>query len=156
MKKQMKIFAVALVAVMLLVTLASCSSSFGAIKSNFKKNGYEYVEDGEGNSIFSTYVADLEEGDISVTFHLFKGSRKNDDETKGFLDNVISGIADAIDYCGVIEFASDEDMQKALSEYETFKGLVKDAQNSNLVNGNCVLIPGLNYDKQIEIFNMSK
>lgn len=156
MKNYVKLIAVALVAVMLLATLASCGSSFGGIKKNFEKNGYEYVENDDGNGIFDAYVAELEEGEISVTLHVFKGVPDEEDEDDGLLGSIIGSIANAIDYCGVIEFGSDEDMQKALSESETLKGVVKDAQDSDLVNGNCILIPGVNYDKQIEIFTKSK
>ena len=156
MKNYVKHIAVALVAVMLLATLVSCGSSFGGIKKNFEKNGYEYVENDDGNGIFDAYVAELEEGEISVTLHVFKGVPAEEEEDKGLLGNIIGSIASAIDYCGVIEFGSDKDMQQALADNETLKGLIKDAQDSDLVNGNCILIPGVNYEKQVEIFTKSK
>jgi hypothetical protein len=62
MKNYVRIIAVALLTVMVLATFASCGSSFGAIKRNFEKNGYVYVENEDGNGIFDKYVAELEEG----------------------------------------------------------------------------------------------
>ena len=152
-----RIIAVALLAVMVLATLASCGSAFGAIKSNFEKNGYKYVENDDGNGIFDAFVADLEEGEISVTLHVFKAEPKEDKEDKGFLGGLVDSLVNAVDYCGVIEFGSDADMKKALEENNTLSGLIKDASESDLVNGNCVLITGLvNIEEKIEIFTKSK
>jgi hypothetical protein len=47
-------------------------------------------------------------------------------------------------------------MYKALEENATLSGLIKDSQDSDLVNGNCILVPGVNFEKQIEIFTKSK
>ncbi len=157
MKNYVRIIAVALLAVMVLATLASCGSAFGAIKSNFEKNGYKYVENDDGNGIFDAFVADLEEGEISVTLHVFKAEPKEDKEDKGFLGGLVDSLVNAVDYCGVIEFGSDADMKKALEENNTLSGLIKDASESDLVNGNCVLITGLvNVEEKIEIFTKSK
>ena len=156
MKNYVRIIAVALLTVMVLATFASCGSSFGAIKRNFEKNGYVYVENEDGNGIFDAYVAELEEGEISVTFHVFKAEPK---ENEGGISGLISGLVNKIDYCGVIEFGSDADMDKALEESATLSGLIKDSQDSDLVNGNCILVLGLNFEKhekQIEIFTKSK
>ena len=161
MKKFVRWIAVALLAVMALSLVACSGSSFGRIKANFEKNGYAYVEDEEGNGIFDAYVADLEEGEITCTFHLFKAEPK-EEETEaggilGAIGGAISGIVNAVDYCGVIEFGSDADMQKALEDNATLKGLITDAQKSDLVNGNCILITGLiNIEEKIEIFTASK
>ena len=161
MKKFARIIAVALLVVMAL-SLVSCSSSFGSIKSNFEKNGYVYVEDDDGNGIFDAFTADFEEGEVSCTLHVFKAEEKEqDDDDKSSLGSLIGSAIDsfvnAVDYCGVIEFKSDKDMQKALADNETLKGLIADAQDSDLVNGNCILITGLiNIEEKIEIFNKSK
>ena len=160
MKKFVRIIAVALLAVMAL-SLVACSSSFGKIKSNFEKNGYVYVEDDDGNGIFDSFTADLEEGEISCTLHVFKAAEKEKEENNSSLGSLIGGAIDslvnAVDYCGVIEFKSDKDMQKALADNETLKGLIADAQDSDLVNGNCILITCLvNIEEKIEIFNKSK
>lgn len=160
MKKFARMIAVALLVVMAL-SLVSCSSSFGSIKSNFEKNGYVYVEDDDGNGIFDAFTADFEEGESSCTLHVFKAEEKEQSGDKSSLGSLIGSAIDsfvnAVDYCGVIEFKSDKDMQKALADNETLKGLIADAQDSDLVNGNCILITGLiNIEEKIEIFNKSK
>lgn len=157
MKKSIKLIAVLLLATMLL-SLVACGSTFGAIKRNFEKNGYEYIADEEGNSIFGAISAEFEEGDVSATFHLFKAVPKEEEKDDSSLGSIIGGAIDSlvnkVDYLGVIEFASDKEMKEALSESETLKGLVKDAQDSEYVNGNCILIPGLiNIEEKVEIFN---
>ncbi len=141
MKKFVRLIALALVAVMAL-SLVACGSSFGKIKSNFEKNGYTYVEDADSEGTSKTITAELEQGDISCTPHLFK--------TDGFLGIDV--------YALVLEFGSDKDMQKAMSESETIKGLIKDAQDSEVVNGNCLLVPIslTKAEEMIKIFNGEK
>ncbi|MGM9645773.1 MAG: hypothetical protein ACI3XS_03700 [Eubacteriales bacterium] len=137
MKKAVKIVSMALLLVAVTVMLVSCSS-FSKIKRNFEDAGYKVVEnDDEANTI----TAELEEGNISCTAHLFQ--KKGDILTYNAL---------------VLEFKSDEDLNKALSESETLKGLVKDLQNSKLVNGNCLLIPlsPTKADEMISVFNQGK
>lgn len=139
MKTMTRITAVLLLAVMVL-SLVACSS-FGGIKSNFEKNGYTYV-DAKEDSTSKTITAELEEGDISCTAHLFK--------TDG---------AFGVDvYALVLEFKTDKDMKDAMSESATLKGMIKDAQESQLVNGNCLLVPFslTKADDMIKIFNGEK
>ena len=143
MKTTLRFFAFALVAVMMLTVLASCSS-FNAIKKNFEDAGYTLKEaDDKTNKI----VASLDEGEISVTAHRFV---KEGEGLVGVL---------GLDYNAlVLEFGSDADLQKAISENETVKGYIKDAQESQLVRGNCVLIP-LSIEKlneMLEVFNKGK
>lgn len=130
MKKMTRILAFALLAVMVL-SLVACSS-FGSIKKNFEKAGYTYIEntdseDGDAATA-RTITAELEEGNISCTAHLFKTT-------------VTLMVVEVPVYALVLEFATDEDMTKALSESETLKGMLKDAQDSDYINGNCVLVP---------------
>ena len=133
MKKTVKIVSMALLLVAVMVMLVSCSS-FNKIKGNFEDAGYALVEN---NDEANTITAELEEGNISCTAHLFE--KKGDLLTYNAL---------------VLEFKSDEDLNKALSESETLKGLVKDLQNSELVNGNCLLVPLslLKAEEMIDIF----
>ena len=143
MKKTLRILALALVAVMVVAVFAS-SSSFGAIKKNFEEAGYTLKEsDDESNEI----VASLEEGDISVTAHRFV---KEDGGLLGSLGVSYNAL--------VLEFGSDKDMQKALSENEQVKAYIKDAQDSKFVRGNCVLIPLsiLKADEMLEVFKKGK
>lgn len=124
MKKTRKILCLALVLVSLFA-LVSCSS-FESIKSSFEKNGYTYVELDEDNQYVKSITADLEEGELTCTMHLFS---KNGE--------LIPKLA------LVLEFSSDKDLQKAIAEdgSETIKGLLKDAQESDYINGNCLLLP---------------
>lgn len=133
MKKTVKIVSMALLLVAVMVMLVSCSS-FKKIKGNFEDAGYTLVEN---NDEANTITAELEEGNISCTAHLFQ--KKGDLLTYNAL---------------ILEFKSDEDLNKALSESETLKGLVKDLQNSELVNGNCLLVPLslLKAEEMIDIF----
>ena len=127
MKKMTKLLAVALVAIMLLTTLVSCGSAFGKIKKNFEKAGYTYVsEDADGNSMAKTITAELEDGNLDCTVHVFKGE----------------GAFGVPVYAMVLEFKSDKELAKAFAEEgsETLKGLIKDAQNSEYVRDNCVLV----------------
>lgn len=149
MKNAVKVIAMVLILSMAAVMLVSCSS-FGSIKSNFKKNGYEYVEmkddatDDEAKEA-NTIVASLEKGDVSCTAHLFKTTTK-----------VLT--ADVPVYALVLEFKSDKELEEALADSETLKGMFKDAQKSDLVNGNCLLIPLslTKYDEMVKIFKGTK
>ena len=140
MKTFTRITAVVILAVMVL-SLVACSS-FGGIKANFEKNGYTYVEDADSENTTKTITAELEEGNISCTAHLFK--------TEGLFGVDV--------YALVLEFGTDKDMQEALSESETLKGFVKDAQDSDFVNGNCMLVPIslTKAEEMIKIFNGEK
>lgn len=143
MKKMTKLLALALVAVMLLTTLVSCGSSFGKIKKNFEDAGYTYISEND-DSKAKTIAAELEEGNLECTVHFFKG------DGKGLL-----GLADV--YAMVLEFKSDKELAKAFAEdgSETLKGMIKDAQNSEYVRDNCVLIALTitQQDEMKEIFN---
>lgn len=139
MKNTLRIISLLLVAVMSVFVIASCSASkYGAIKKSFEKAGYSEVDaDGDTNKI----VASLEEGEIEVTAHRLE--KKGDILTFNAL---------------VLEFGSDADLQKALSDNETLKGFIKDSQEADIVNGNCVLVPLslVKAAEMIEIFKESK
>jgi hypothetical protein len=121
MKNTLKITALALVLVTVLCLLVSCASTFGGIKANFERNNYE-LKSSEGGKIES------EDGKVlTYTIHTFQ---KKD---SGLLGGLFSTAI-------VWEFGSNADLTAALSESETLKGLLKDAQQSDLVNGNCVLL----------------
>ena len=116
-----------------MLTFVSCSA-YGKIEKNFKDAGYEVVS--EDNETANTIKAELEEGEVSVTVHVFKKS-----------DSILN-------YAIILEFGSKGDIEKSLEESETLKGFVKDIQKSSLVRDNCVLIPlGLEASSMTEIFN---
>lgn len=143
MKKMTKWLALALVAVMLLTTLVSCGSSFGKIKKNFEDAGYTYVTDSDDDTA-KTITAELEDGNLDCTVHFFKTEVK-----------VV--LVDVPVYAMVLEFKSDKELAKAFEENgsETLKGLIKDAQESEYVRDNCVLIALTltQQDEMKEIFN---
>lgn len=150
-----------ILAVLLLLScvfvLASCGT-FGGIKKNFIDAGWIYVEVAEDSNdakAANTIVAELEDGDLSCTLHIFK---------KDFID---LGIATTYKFAFVLEFKSDAEMQKAFEENgsATLKGLITDAQNSKYVNGNCILLPSVGdvigdlldmENEKVEIFTKNK
>ncbi len=113
-----------------LVLLAGCSS-FNSVKSDFEKADYKYSE--KVNDLVKPLLAEFEEDDVKVTPHVF---------TKG------------LNVAVVLEFQSTKELNKQLEESSTLKGLVKDLQKSELVRGNCLLIPiGLNPTEMVNAFN---
>lgn len=121
--KNMKRVLLVVLAVVAVFSLVSCSS-FGKIKKAFTDAGYEYVNV-EDNESAKTIAASYEDSEVSCTVHLFKA--KN--------------IANLDAYAVVLEFKSNEEAAKQLSENNTLTGFFKDLQKSDLVNDNCVLIP---------------
>ena len=138
MKKTLfKVLTLALVSVMLVCVLASCGSAYSKIEANLEDAGYKVVEsDDTTNSI----TASLEDADITVTAHLFQ-------KTEGDLVPVTYS-------CIVLEFGAEGDIDKAL-ESDTLKGLISDAQKSEIVRDNCVLIPLslIKYEEMKTAFN---
>ena len=58
-----------------------------------------------------------------------------------------------LNYAIVLEFNSVKELEEELEKSETLKGLVKDFQKTDLVRGNCVLIPvavALDYKERIQ------
>lgn len=140
MKRILSAAVVMLLMLSMVLSLASCSS-FGTVKANFEKAGYELVELTEDEKkAFDKLVSgkfETEDGVITYDVHFF--------QKKGGL---LSGLSTTV----VFEFGSDADMAKVIGESETLKGAIKDIQNSDYVNGNCVLFP-LNLNPDIvEIF----
>lgn len=116
----------------MVLSLASCGSTFGGIKANFEKAGYELKEDAE-----KTVELTTDDGKISVTVHTFQLKKQ---ETGSGLGDLIGGIASLASTAIVYEFGSDADLAKALAENEDVMNAIKDAQESDLVNGNCLLM----------------
>lgn len=147
MKKFTRVLAFVLLSVMML-SLVACSS-FGTVKKNFLDAGYTYIENADSESgdaaAAKTITAELENGDISCTVHLFKTTTK-----------IL--VADVPVYALVLEFGSDKDMQEYLSQSETAKGFMKDAQQSDYINGNCLLLPLslTKYQEMIDVFKGNK
>ena len=124
MKRTLKITALALVLATLAILLVSCATSFGGIRANFEKHNYELKSSEPGKIEYDGKV-------LTYTIHTFQ--KKSD-------GGLLGGISSALSTAIVWEFGSNADLTAALSESETLKGLLKDAQQSDLVNGNCVLL----------------
>ena len=133
MKKTVKLIALAMALVLCTLALVSCSS-FGSVKKNFEANGYE-LQDADNEK---TGTIKLEEGELTYTIHTFK---KKD-------SGIISG---ALSTAIVWEFASDKDLAKAIEENDEIKAVLKDAEESKFVNGNCILMT-INPDA-VKLFN---
>ena len=139
MKKTfVKVLTLALVAVMLVCTLASCGSAYSKIEKNFKDAGYT-VKDVADDATGKTISAAFESMEISATVHVF-----NKD----------------LNVAIVVEFDAKGDLDKAM-ESDTIKGLISDVQGSDIVRDECLLIPAtLNVldingqlQSMVEIFN---
>lgn len=139
MKNVIKVLALSMVVVLSVLMLVSCST-YGKIESAFEKGGYTLQNaDKEATGTIKT-----ENGEITYTIHTFQK------EGEGLLGGLTQGLSTAI----VWEFSSDADLMAAIEESETLKGLIKDAQNSDYVNGNCVLTT-IN-PEAVEIFKGTK
>ncbi len=141
MKKTIKLLSLTMALVLCALTLVSCSS-FSSIKSNFEKNGYELK--GEEK----TGTVKLEEGEITYTIHTFQVKTEEGDSA---LDNIIGGITQGLSTAIVWEFASDKDLNKAIENNDEIKAVLKDAEKSKFVNGNCILMT-VNPDA-VKLFN---
>lgn len=123
-----RLFAVALLLCMML-TLVSCSS-YSKILKNFEDAGYVELstEEGDDAATAKTIKAELEKGELACTVHILR-------KGEGLLAK----------YAVILEFTSDKELAKAFAEdgSETLKGVIKDAQDSPYVNGNCILIPSV-------------
>lgn len=130
MKKFAKILAVALMATLALF-LVSCSS-YNKILKAYEKEDYVEVSTEDPlvktiNTTLQKILNDADEdgdSDIKVTVHFLK---------KGEL--LSSDIA-----C-ILEFNGNKDVYDFIEQSETLKGMIKDAQNSEYINDNCILLP---------------
>ena len=139
MRKTLRIVALVLVLAMSVMMLASCST-YKSIKSDFEDAGYTLQnEDNEKTGTITT-----DDGDITYTIHTF--------QKEG--DGILGGITSALSTAIVWEFKSDKELAKAMADNEDMKDALEEAQESELVNGNCFLMT-INPDA-IEIFNQSK
>ena len=137
MKKSIQIIALTIALVLCTLTLFSCAgSTFDKIRANFEKNGYVLSEE---DKIQTTITVDGAE--VTVTIHTFKEKGEG-------LDAIIARSAD------VWEFESGEVLEKAIAENSSIQAILKDADQSKYVNGNCILMtyPIFNEDA-LAIFN---
>ena len=146
MKNTIKIVALMLVLIVSIACLVSCST-YGSIKKAFEKEGYTLQNaDNEPTGEVKT-----DDGVIKYTIHTFQ---KESEKSDSIVGSIIGGIAQGASTAVVWEFSSDKDLEKAIAESETLKGIIKDSQDSEYVNGNCVLTT-IN-PEAVEIFKGTK
>ena len=139
MKKLLSTAVAMLLLLTMVLSLASCGSTFGTIKANFEKAGYELKTDAEVTKTLKT-----DDGELTVTVHTFQ--LKQDDEDDGdkslgdIIGGAIDGVVGALSTAVVYEFGSDADLAKAMAENDDVMNALKDAQESDFVNGNCLLM----------------
>ncbi len=127
MKKFTRLLALSLLIVMAVSMLVSCGSTYGKIEKNLGEINYLPVEEANetAKKIANELAVEDEDGNkTTVTAHVFK-------KDAGILPS----------YAIVLEFTSEADIEAAIAESETLKGLVKDSQKSDYINGNCLLVP---------------
>ncbi len=137
MKKLLtRLLCMALLAVLTL-TLVSCST-YGDILDEFEADGYTEVSTDE-DEIAKTLVAETQKGNLKCTVHVLKAPTEDNGGLLGSLVGAIEGLLKTV---VVLEFDSDDDLEAAIAENgsETLKGMLKDAQKSDYVNGNCLLV----------------
>ena len=130
MKRTLKITALALVLATLAILLVSCGTSFGGIRANFEKHNYELKSSEPGKIEYDGKV-------LNYTIHTFQVKT---DSSGNIFDNIIGGLTGLASTAIVWEFSSNADLNAALEQSDTLKGLLNDAQQSDFVNGNCVLL----------------
>lgn len=121
--KKFKLFSV-ITLLFALVALVGCSSSFGEVRGDLEEAGFTYDE--KINDQYKDLLKGFEEKGVKVTPHYFK---------KGF------------DFALVLEFKTTKEMDKQIEESETLKGFIKDLKETDIVRGNCLLIP-VGFNKQ--------
>lgn len=142
MKKVLTAICSALLIAVFALTMAGCSS-YGKIEKAFVNKGYTVstnLEKYQDKLLEALNAESEEEAKAICTIHLLT---KNDE---------LTGLVPT-NYAFIFEFSSTKEMNEKINESETLKGLIKDVQNSDLVNGNCVLFPlSLDYKGMTEIF----
>ena len=122
---------ISVLTVVLAMTFMLCAcSAYSGIESRMKKAGYE-VASGESTET-KTVTAAVDSMQLDCTVHIF--SKKYE-----------GALADVSSFAVVLEFESNDELEKALNEKiensATLKGFIQDMEKSSYVNGNCILIP---------------
>ena len=135
MKKKFSVMACIMLIAAMFALLTACSS-ISSIRSAYEDAGYtesESVQEYQ-NQVVEALGEDYEN---VCTVHVFT-------KANGLLD---MGVA------VVLEFNSTAEMEEAIEGSETLQGLIADIQNSELVNGNCVLLLAIGSDSRSPFLN---
>ena len=137
MKKQFAtIFSSLALVAMLIATLCACST-YGSVKSKYESNGWTENEDC-----------------VKLQETLLKNAL-GEDYAQTCKIHALAKNGSILNYVIILEFNSTDDMNKKIDESETLKGMIKDVQNSDFVNKNCILLFSMTNEGR-EIFKNSK
>jgi hypothetical protein len=135
-KKFATIFSSLALVAMLIATLCACST-YGSVKSKYESNGWTENEDC-----------------VKLQETLLKNAL-GEDYAQTCKIHALAKNGSILNYVIILEFNSTDDMNKKIDESETLKGMIKDVQNSDFVNKNCILLFSMTNEGR-EIFKNSK
>ena len=135
-KKFATIFSSLALVAMLIATLCACST-YGSVKSKYESNGWTENEDC-----------------VKLQETLLKNAL-GEDYAQTCKMHALAKNGSILNYVIILEFNSTDDMNKKIDESETLKGMIKDVQNSDFVNKNCILLFSMTNEGR-EIFKNSK
>ena len=135
-KKFATIFSSLALVAMLIATLCACST-YGSVKSKYESNGWTENEDC-----------------VKLQETLLKNAL-GEDYAQTCKIHALAKNCSILNYVIILEFNSTDDMNKKIDESETLKGMIKDVQNSDFVNKNCILLFSMTNEGR-EIFKNSK
>ncbi len=135
-KKFATIFSSLALVAMLIATLCACST-YGSVKNEYESNGWTENEDC-----------------VKLQETLLKNAL-GEDYAQTCKIHALAKNGSILNYVIILEFNSTDDMNKKIDESETLKGMIKDVQNSDFVNKNCILLFSMTNEGR-EIFKNSK
>ena len=132
-KRSLSAILLALIAALAITLLCGCSS-YSKIRRAYEAEGYTESENVE--SYQAQIVEALGEDFESVcSVHL---------------------MADGLKVALILEFSSTQEMEDAINDSESLKGLISDIQKSDYVSGNCVLLFYTPLTDAADIFKSTK
>lgn len=132
-KRSITVVLVALIAAIAITLLCGCSS-YSKIRRAYEAEGYSESENVEE---YQTKIVEAlgEDFEDVCSVHL---------------------MADGLKVALILEFKSTQEMEDAISESESLKGLISDIQKSDYVSGNCVLLFYTPLTDAADIFKSTK
>lgn len=122
MKKKLSlIFTSVSLLLLMIVTLCACST-YGSVKRKFESEGWTENEE----------LVEYQDALLKKAL--------GEDYKSACTIHALGKDGSLVNYVVIVEFNSTEEMEEKINENETLKGIVKDAQNSDYINGNCVLV----------------
>ncbi len=132
-KRGITVVLVALIAAIAITLLCGCSS-YSKIRRAYEAEGYSESENVEE---YQTKIVEAlgEDFEDVCSVHL---------------------MADGLKVALILEFKSTQEMEDAINESESLKGLISDIQKSDYVSGNCVLLFYTPLTDAADIFKSTK